>query len=59
MFLKKTIANSEKLRQIIPCSGGEMAEWSIAHAWKACVVKSNREFESLSLRHLHQIANPP
>ena len=28
-----------------------MAEWSIAHAWKACVVKSNREFESLSLRH--------
>ena len=50
-FWKKTFACWPKLRQIDGVSGGEMAEWSIAHAWKACVVKSNREFESLSLRH--------
>lgn len=28
-----------------------MAEWFKAHAWKACVAKNYREFESLSLRH--------
>ena len=28
-----------------------MAEWFKAHAWKACVAKHYREFESLSLRH--------
>ena len=29
-----------------------MAEWSNAHAWKACGVrKGPREFESRSLRH--------
>src|ERR1041384_4355327 len=32
--------------------GGEMAEWFKAHAWKACVAKTHRGFESLSLRHL-------
>jgi hypothetical protein len=31
--------------------GGEMAEWFKAHAWKACVAKHYRGFESLSLRH--------
>ena len=30
--------------------GGEMAEWFKAHAWKACVAKHYRGFESLSLR---------
>ena len=31
---------------------GEMAEWSKAHAWKACIRgNSYRGFESLSLRH--------
>ncbi len=28
-----------------------MAEWFKAHAWKACVCKKYRGFESLSLRH--------
>jgi hypothetical protein len=31
---------------------GEMAEWFKAHAWKACVLKRYREFESPSLRQL-------
>ena len=30
-----------------------MAEWFKAHAWKACVCKKYRGFESLSLRHFH------
>src|SRR5438132_342509 len=29
-----------------------MAEWFKAHAWKACVAKTHRGFESLSLRQL-------
>ena len=29
---------------------GEVSEWSNVHAWKACVVKSNRGFESRPLR---------
>ena len=29
---------------------GEMSEWSIEHAWKACVPKRYRGFESHSLR---------
>ena len=29
---------------------GEMSEWSKVHAWKACVPKRYRGFESLSLR---------
>ena len=31
---------------------GEMSEWSKVHAWKACVPKRYRGFESLSLRFL-------
>ncbi len=31
---------------------GEVSEWSNVHAWKACVVKSNRGFESRPLRQL-------
>ena len=35
-----------------PCAplGGEVAEWFKAHAWKACVVKTYRGFESPPLR---------
>ena len=29
---------------------GEVSEWSNVHAWKACVVKSNRGFKSRPLR---------
>ena len=35
-------------------SGGEMAEWFNAHAWKACIPKRYRGFESPSLRHISQ-----
>ena len=38
--------------------GGEMAEWFKAHAWKACVAKTHRGFESLSLRHLSLFSFP-
>jgi hypothetical protein len=34
-FCKKTFAYWAKFRQITGRLGGEMAEWSIAHAWKA------------------------
>ena len=33
---------------------GEMAEWFNAHAWKACIPKRYRGFESLSLRHFNK-----
>ncbi len=36
--------------------GGEMAEWFKAHAWKACVPKKYRGFESLSLRQFLAVA---
>jgi hypothetical protein len=31
-----------------------MAEWFNAHAWKACIPKRYRGFESPSLRHISQ-----
>jgi hypothetical protein len=46
----KNIAPEAQVGQIT-ASGGEMAEWFKAHAWKACVLKRYREFESPSLRH--------
>src|ERR1017187_6261431 len=34
----------------MPFPAGEMAEWFNAHAWKACIPKRYRGFESPSLR---------
>src|ERR1043166_4317853 len=47
---RKNIAPAKTVQQIK--TGGEMAEWFKAHAWKACVAKHYRGFESLSLPHL-------
>ena len=44
----RLLAGLVRLRRL----GGEMAEWFKAHAWKACVAKTHRGFESLSLRQL-------
>src|SRR5438105_10808536 len=49
---KKAVAGWGTLLQIRITHHGEMAEWFKAHAWKACVGKIYRGFESLSLRHL-------
>ena len=47
---QKTVAVWRTLLQIRITHPGEMAEWFKAHAWKACVGKIYRGFESLSLR---------
>jgi hypothetical protein len=44
---------------MIAISGGEVAEWFKAHAWKACVPKQYRGFESLPLRQLPPLCYPP
>src|SRR5947199_343471 len=59
LFSQKTVAALPTLLQISLTHHGEMAEWFKAHAWKACVGKIYRGFESLSLRHLPAFAFDP
>ena len=49
---KKIDSDPARGQSFVP--GGEMAEWFNAHAWKACIPKRYRGFESPSLRHISQ-----
>ena len=52
VLAKKIVSSCARGQSFVP--GGEMAEWFNAHAWKACIPKRYRGFESPSLRHILQ-----
>src|SRR5436190_7299215 len=43
----------------ILCRPGEVSEWLKEHAWKACVPKRYRGFESLPLRQSPRLVSHP
>ena len=48
-FAAKNIASGASAIQTAPSSGGEMAEWLKAHAWKACILQKGIEGSNPSL----------